>query len=132
MPVSVVGFILLFSVQPQLYALLVIMVLFRSLNNGINAPIRENLYIPTARNVRFKSKSWIDSFGRMSARASGGIVNMASRIPIAMSPGIAFGSVITVAVAFVWSAVAFFVGKKYADVVKKGEVIGSEESTETT
>jgi ATP:ADP antiporter, AAA family len=132
MPVAVIGFVFMFSAQPKLYALLIIMVLFRSLNNGINAPIRENLYIPTARNVRFKSKSWIDSFGRMSARASGGIVNMASMMPIAMSSGIAFGSVITVGLVCVWSVVSFFVGEKYEDVVQKGEVIGSEESTENT
>ena len=38
-------------------------VLMKSVNYAFSWPVREGLYIPTTKEIKFKSKSWIDAFG---------------------------------------------------------------------
>ncbi len=45
--------------------------LMKSINYAFSQPVKEALYIPTLKEIKFKSKSWIDAFGSKLAKGSG-------------------------------------------------------------
>ncbi|MBT6049158.1 MAG: hypothetical protein HOG49_20370 [Candidatus Scalindua sp.] len=124
-PVVVIILSGVFSYKATLMVILVLMVILRASDYGFNAPIRENLYIPTARDVQFKSKGWIDSFGKFLAKTTGASANMMS-ITINQAVRPLFCSGITAGLASIWLVVSYFLGKKYSETVKKEEIIGGE------
>ncbi len=123
---SIVILLTLFLVSiPKLSTIFIIMVLMRALNYGFNQPIREILYIPTIKDIQFKSKAWIDSFGRSFSKTSGSVVNIAalSSIPYI---GLLIQSSCAIGISFVWLTISFFVGKKYNYTIEKNIVIGKD------
>jgi len=118
-PLTIIGMVVsLFFVSSSIPSLFAIMVLLRALNYGFTLPIREILYIPTVKDIKFKSKAWIDSFGRSFSKSAGSIANIAST-------GIASSSII-IALAATWAFVANLIGKKYLKTVANNEVIGKD------
>lgn len=90
----------------------------RAINYAISYPIRESLYIPTVKEIKFKSKSWIDAFGTKFAKSFGSTFNIFARaLPHAYS--IFFGVIV-----FFWFVTAYLLGKRYDQAIKRNEVIG--------
>lgn len=123
MPITVVILTLTLLAIPKLSTIFIIMVVMRAMNYGFNQPIREILYIPTVKDIQFKSKAWIDSFGRSFSKTSGSVVNIAtfSSVPYI---GLLIQSSFSIGVAAIWTIVAFMVGKKYQTTIERNEVIG--------
>lgn len=85
-------------------------------------PVVESLYIPTLKEIRFKSKAWIDAFGGKAAKSTGSILNILSTI-------FKTGSLFAFSFAFligVWSFVAFFLGRRFEKAILTNEAIGSD------
>jgi ATP:ADP antiporter, AAA family len=99
----------------------------KSMNYAISYPVRESLYIPTVKDIKFKSKSWIDSFGSRFAKSFGGNFNILSGwlhsnigLGVALfSQFVFFGVMISI-----WVASAIVLGKKYQKTIDNNEVIG--------
>jgi len=86
-------------------------------------PVREQLYIPTLKEIKFKSKSWIDAFGSKFAKMNGSAVNI-----VASKLGAAFflpviGSFFVIMIG-IWSVAAYFLGIRFDKAVDNNEVIG--------
>jgi ATP:ADP antiporter, AAA family len=98
------------------------------LNYAFSSPLREALYIPTVRDVRFKSKAWIESFGQRFAKAcgSGVIGSIQSFAVIGSSAYLTLFSGFFAITVVLWTIVAYLLGKKYVSVIKKGQAIGAE------
>ncbi len=98
-------------------------VLLKALNYAFASPLRESLYIPTTKSVKFKSKSWIDSFGTKFAKSIGAFYN-----------GLAFSSAANglffSAIIGLWILVAHLLGRRYEAAIAHGEVIGSDEENQ--
>jgi ATP:ADP antiporter, AAA family len=97
----------------------------RAINYAFASPLRESLYIPTTKAVKFKTKSWIDSFGAKISKATGSYYNLAIRgVPasIVFNVHIAFFAVVLV----LWGIMAHFLGKRFETAVKNNELIGAE------
>ncbi len=97
----------------------------RAINYAFASPLRESLYIPTTKAVKFKTKSWIDSFGAKFSKATGSYYNLAIRgIPasIVFNVHIAFFAGVLV----LWGIMAHFLGKRFETAVKNNELIGAE------
>jgi AAA family ATP:ADP antiporter len=101
-------------------------VVMRAINYALAFPLRESLYIPTTKAMKFKSKSWIDGFGSKIAKGAGGYYSwIAQHVPAA--------SVFSLHITFfacvigVWSLTAHLLGKRFEQAVKDNEVIGAEE-----
>lgn len=120
-------FYLMISKSPS--ALIAAFVALRSIYYAFNQPVTEVLYIPTVKDMKFKSKSWIDTFGKKLARSGGSGFNIiASTVTSSVAGGvhgIFFGSIVVL-----WSFVSLMLGKRYHQAIIKGEVIGAE-STDT-
>ena len=125
-PVLVSVLLLGLKAFPTLVGVSIAMVFLRALNYGFNVPIREILYIPTIKDVKFKSKAWIDSFGRTFSKTSGATINL-----MAMGHGptacFATGINVSLVIVVVWMLISVGVSRRYMDVVRSGSAIGDEE-----
>lgn len=117
-------FYLIFETSPE--ALKNAFVVFTALNYAFLAPVRESLYLPTVKEIKFKSKSWIDAFGSKFAKVSGSMFNVfAAKMGTAnMLPVYSF---FFAGIVGLWFIVAFLLGRRFEQAITNNEVIGSEE-----
>jgi AAA family ATP:ADP antiporter len=104
-----------------MWALFVAVVLFKGLSYTLNNPSREVLYIPTSKDVKFKSKSFIEAFGGRSTKAIGATVTGSLGGDFAML--LVFGTFISLGVVAFWIFVAAFVGNKFNELQKENKII---------
>jgi ATP:ADP antiporter, AAA family len=52
-----------------------LMVASKAVNYALNSPSMKQLYIPTTKEVRYKSQAWIESFGSRGSKAAGSGIN---------------------------------------------------------
>lgn len=105
---------------PTLWVFVGAIVAIKGLSYALNNPCKEMMYIPTSKDIRFKTKSWIDTFGARSAKGAGGLVVAA--FPL-VSDLITYGSVISLGIIGVWIGAAFFVGTKHRELVDENRLI---------
>lgn len=104
------------------FSLLLVFVTLKSVNYAFAQPVRESLYIPTVKDVKFKSKSWIDAFGSKLARGTGSWFNL---LADKLGPALFFPlhGAIFVSIIGTWLVSAFLLGKRYEKAVRRNEVI---------
>jgi len=89
---------------------------------ALNNPAKEIMYIPTSKDIKFKTKSWIDMFGSRSMKALGSSVNNAFvGSPEAL---LKYGTMASLCIVVLWIFVASFVGKKFESLTANNETIG--------
>ena len=98
-------------------------VLIRAINYSLSVSVREALYIPTTKDVRFKSKSWIDVFGTKAARGSGALYNLGTQIFTRSSIKIA-SFLVCMGITGLWIVIASVLGKKFESTIRSNQVIG--------
>ncbi len=123
MPIATILMMFYLLALPNLTTIFVIMVLIRALHYGFNGPVREILYIPTSKDIKFKSKSWIDSFGRTLSKTSSSLFNYAYR-NTAHLVLTRLNATIIIGLSAIWTISTFFVGKKYKETVEANKTIG--------
>lgn len=95
------------------------------INYSFSAPLREALYIPTVKDMKFKAKAWIDTFGTKFSKCSGSLFSW-------ISGGAAGGAVLSVYAIFfaglmsLWFLAAWLLGRRYARAIHNNEIIGKE------
>ena len=107
-------------ISPTLWVLFTAMVTIKCLGYALNSPSKEILYIQTSRDVKFKAKGWIDTFGDRSIKAVGGGIN--ALFPI-MTDLLFYGSIISLGVVGIWILAALYVGKKNYQLVQENKII---------
>lgn len=121
---GVLLFYFLFSTTPQV--ILICFVVIRGTYYAFNQPVTESLYIPTVKEVKFKSKSWIDTFGKKMAKGTGSIFNVTAGWFGQHLFHIVHAGLFSIIIGL-WFGVAYVIGKWYDKAIKNGEVIGSDE-----
>jgi len=117
--------LLYFMIDMNPMALIVACTILKAVHYGFSLPVRESLYIPTVKEIKFKSKSWIDAFGSKFARATGSAFNYYS---VGFGPAL-FLPIHAFLFAFLigaWVVTAFLLGRRFDQAVSKNEVIGNE------
>jgi AAA family ATP:ADP antiporter len=104
-------------------------VITKAVHLAFSYPLKESLYIPTVKEIKFKSKSWIDTFGQKFARSTASIFNIVV-IPYGASIFFSASLVFLGTVTGFWLIVAFFLGKRYEKAIANNEVIGYEPQEE--
>lgn len=104
---------------------LAVWVIMRAINYGFSYPVRESLYIPTVKEIKFKSKSWIDAFGTKFAKTGGSTFNVFAEY---LGQNWIFSAycIFFAAVIAVWTIAAFMLGIRFEQAVAAKEVIGTE------
>lgn len=96
-------------------------VIMRAINYAFAYPLRESLYIPATKAVKFKSKSWIDGFGAKLSKTAGSTYNYLMPVSV-LSVNIVFFSIVILG----WVVMANALGRRFEKAVKNNEVIGAE------
>ena len=104
--------------NPVLHIALVIMMFTRGVNYALNQPAKEQLYIPTTKDSKYKGKAWIDGFGSRFSKGLGSLINdraaaLGPQLFACLTLTISFGLV------GVWIFAALFLGKTHAQAVKE-------------
>ena len=133
MIVPTISFILLlyFMTSYTPFAFILAYVVTKAVHLAFSYPLKESLYIPTVKEIKFKSKSWIDTFGQKFARATGSTFN---GVVAQYGSAIFFSAhyIFLGAVAGLWVIVAYFLGKRYETAIANNEVIGLDSSERPT
>lgn len=103
-------------------SLLAVFVGLKSVNYAFATPIRESLYIPTVKDIKFKSKSWIDGFGSKLSRFTGSWFNVLTDWLAAVST-VPLHGVIFLTIISGWFFTALLLGNRYEKAIKNDEVI---------
>lgn len=121
-----IGLLLLYLMVYQTPGALVLTVIaLKAINYAFSQPVRESLYIPTIKDIRYKSRTWMDAFGGKFAKTSGSAFNsFATSLgePLAMMAYSFFFAGIVLS----WFFSAFLLGKRFEVAVSNNEVIGLE------
>lgn len=122
------GALLLWFVCAQdLWVTTAVFVCLRAINYAVTYPVRESLYIPTVKDVKFKSKSWIDAFGNKLSKTFGSGTNLTLKYVLNNFDSLFYFwtlfSVFGILIAG-WVLVAHLLGKRYERLVSHNEVIG--------
>lgn len=124
----VIGILLLYYLNVQsANAILIALILMRAVNYSFASPLRETLYIPTTKDIKFKSKSWIDAFGAKIAKSIGANYIV---FTLWISESLVFTShmIFFIIVIGAWVLAAHLLGRRFERAVAKNEVIGLEEA----
>jgi len=102
---------------PELWVSLAVVVIIKGLNYALNQPAKEQLYIPTSRESKYKAKAWIDSFGSRLSKSVGSSVHMLRPVLqsffVVVSSGICFGLI------GIWITAALFVAREHKKAVEE-------------
>lgn len=135
-----------FRFYPSLQPLFWVMVLSKAVNYSLNGPTLKQLYIPTSRDVRYKTQAWIESFGSRGSKATGSILNAQhKRMLLSNGPEwadpefarthmfgpldlgsywyMAMSSYFFVGILALWVIVALYLGRTYQRAIETNEAI---------
>jgi len=107
-------------------SLMVAFVALKAVHYAFSWPVRESLYTPTVKEIKFKSKSWVDAFGSKFARTTGSVFNiMVARLGTTLLMPV--HSFFFAGIVGLWFMTAFMLGKRFDWAISNNEVIGVEE-----
>lgn len=119
---STIGVVLLYVYNVStLYTVFAAMIAIKALSYALNNPVKELMYIPTSKDVKFKAKGWIDMFGSRSAKAGGSAINDLFSGDVASL--LLYSTAISLGIVGVWIAIAFYVGTSYNKLIKSNKII---------
>ncbi|KAL7559996.1 hypothetical protein ACA910_013491 [Epithemia clementina (nom. ined.)] len=118
--------VIMVRLSPTLNVVFLAMILLKGFSYSLNNPTKEMLYQPTSQAVRYKAKSWIDTFGARGSKALGSVIT--HTFSHSTSSLIANGSLVAIAVAtfLIWNAT--YMGRKVDEYTESGYIVGEESS----
>ena len=120
--------IVMVRLYPSLYVVFAAMIILKANSYALNNPTKEMLYQPTAPNVKYKAKSWIDIFGARGSKALGSVVTNA--FSDSAPHLIQNGSLVGMAVASFLIFNARYMGRKFDEYMASGYVVGGDNDDE--
>jgi len=108
-------------VKPMLWVVFGAMIAVKGLSYSLNNPAKEIMYIPTSKDIKFKTKSWIDAFGNRSAKAAGaGVTDFFKGVPASL---MLYGTMISLGIVGIWILAALFVGGAFNKLQREGKTV---------
>lgn len=121
LPVLLAGVAILLGSSNSLLVAAVAVVIAKGINYALYQPTKEQLYIPTSKDAKYKSKAFIEMFGSRSSKAAGSLINMMKIYAPYAFPMISLGS--SLGMCAIWFMIAIFLGKTYDKAIAKNDVV---------
>lgn len=125
-PVFMLAMTATMFVWPALGVAFWVVALSKALNYALGQPSKEQLFIPTSSDAKYKSKAWVDMFGSRSSKAAGSLVKgsskMLTKFAGAMASDLFLGAT-SIAVCIGWFFVTLFLGKTHKRAVEHNEIV---------
>lgn len=112
-----------FKISGTHFSFLVLFVVSRALYWGFGVPVRESLYIPTVKELKFKTKSWIDAFGTKFSKSNGHLFNLLTS-KLSVESFAIVHSIFFTATIGLWCVTSWLLGTRYEQAIKRKEAIG--------
>ncbi|MGB8366964.1 MAG: Npt1/Npt2 family nucleotide transporter, partial [Candidatus Babeliales bacterium] len=93
----------------------------KGLGYAVNNPVKEMMYIPTSKDVKFKSKGFIDIFGGRMSKLGGAQIN--NTFKTNMHNLMVYGTIFSFGLTIVWILAALYVGNKNERLLSEGEIV---------
>lgn len=107
----------IFIISPTLQTIFYVMLIAKALGFALYNPTKEILYIPTSRDIKYKSKAWIDMFGLRFSKAAGATLNQI------IGASLRLGSVFALAILAVWIGIAATMGNVFKRTMEKDDIV---------
>ncbi len=122
LPILVAVAVITFYMHPILQIAFTIMVTCKGLNYALIQPSKEQLYIPTSRESKYKAKAWIDMFGYRTAKGLGAAINnckeaLGESLFVSMTVFMSLGLI------GIWIVAAYLVGNIHRQAVKEKRLV---------
>ncbi len=109
--------IIWYLINPNLHTIFYVMLIAKAMNFAFNQPAKEVLYIPTSKDIKYKSKAWVDMFGMRFAKASGSTINKLAGQTLSVTGFVVIGFI------GMWVILANVLGKYFQKAVNDKRVI---------
>jgi AAA family ATP:ADP antiporter len=108
--------------MPTIWVVFSVMMIIKGMSYALNNPAKEILYQRTSSAIKFKCKSWIDTFGQRSAKATGSLITnqFATSIMDLTNYGSAAGLLILVWLLYI----SDWMGKEFERLTAADEKVG--------
>lgn len=109
-------------ISPTIWVVFGVMMVIKGMSYALNNPTKEILYQMTSTSIKFKCKSWIDTFGQRSAKASGSLITNAFATSMAELNN--YGSLIGVIMSALLIWISKYMGEQFEELSVRQEKIG--------
>lgn len=99
-----------------------IMVFCKGLNYALNQPSKEQLYIPTTPETKYKVKAFMEMFGSRGSKALGSAINALKRF-MSVEGFILFSTVASLGMVGVWLYAAMYLAKTHKKAIAEKRVV---------
>jgi AAA family ATP:ADP antiporter len=120
-PITVGAVVTFVYFSPSKEVFFAAMIIIKCFTYALNNPAKEIMYIPTSKDIKFKTKGWIDMFGSRSMKAIGSLVN--NTFKESTQTLLTYGTVMSLGVVFIWIFVAAYVGKTFEKLTKENKIL---------
>lgn len=110
--------LLVLSVHPILSVAFGTMIFCKGINYALNQPAKEQLYIPTTKETKYKAKAWVEMFGARSSKGFGSVIT-GSRKMLGAQGFIWFSLLVSLGLISVWLVAAVFLGRTHSQAIKE-------------
>jgi ATP:ADP antiporter, AAA family len=105
-----------------------VQVVSKGINYALGQPSKEQLYIPTSKDAKYKSKGWIEMFGSRGSKATGAGIKIVQQDIILKSFGAGVASTaflmgISSVIAVIWFFFALYAGRTNRKAVEHNEIV---------
>lgn len=122
MPIVIAIAAIVLAFKPTLAMAFWIMVFSKGLNYALNQPSKEQLYIPTTPETKYKVKAFMEMFGSRSSKAFGSLVNIVKQF-VTSETFILFSTVASLGMVGVWLYAALFLAKTHKQAIAEKRVV---------
>jgi ATP:ADP antiporter, AAA family len=117
----VMGILTVLHVSQDIAVIMWVIVIANVINYALHQPTKEQLYIPTTHEAKYKTKAWIEIFGLRGAKALGSGINISTlwfgSSFLLLSSGISGILVV------IWFGIALRLGRTYTRAVTENKLI---------
>lgn len=120
--VAVAVFVIYFN--SSLWVVWGVNVAVKALNYAFNQPVKEQLYIPTSKDTKYKAKAWTEMFGSRGSKAAGSGINFLAGLP-AVTPELFLlvSSIASLGLIGLWIVAAMYVGRKHKEALDTDSLV---------
>ncbi len=121
LPILLIVVSLIIGLSKSLLIAFAASIVAKGINYVLYQPSKEQLYIPTSKEAKYKSKVFIDMFGSRFSKSLGSGINLIKLYSPMIFPIISLGS--SVSLCILWIMISMYLGRKYNEAVAKNEVV---------
>lgn len=122
LPVFMLGIVSILYTNATLQAAFWILVVGKALNYALNQPTKEQLYIPTTKDAKYKAKAFIEMFGSRGSKATGSLIT-ASKKALTPETFLLVSTLTSFGLIGIWIYTAIYLGNTHKKAVDNNQVV---------